>query len=601
MNELMEAVLIILLVLLTAALVILARYVLQRKQVLKRIRTQLAVTRVLSEACTLEEAAPRILQAVAGITGWQIAAMHVVDTTGQSLRCIDTWLTPGLAPSPLSEDTRQMVFAKGVGLPGRIWKEKQFVWIGDLSKETNFPRAAVANESGMNSGCGFPLPANEKVVGIIEGFGKTLKRPEPALEEMLLALGSQIGQFIERRSIEFKINSSEAQIRAIVDTAADGIITVNDRGEIETVNRAATRIFGYSAEEVIGKNVVIFLPVQQQQKYGPALKLYFRTTIDRLIGRVTEVSGQRKDGTTFPMELAVSLLSVDGREIFTGIMRDITDRKQVEKRVSEFYSMVSHELRSPLASIRGSLGLMEGGVIGELPADMAELVQIARNNCDRLIRLINDILDVKKIEAGKLEIKRRELTPHELIFAAVDGMRSFAAEAKVSLVAQVDDNAPDVLGDSDRIVQVLTNLLSNAIKFSPEGEQVEVDVGPAINGDKFLRFSVRDRGPGIPADELSKLFSNFQQIDSSDSRPIAGTGLGLSISKAIVESHEGQIGVDNTPGTGATFWFELPTVGRGADKRSAEASYEASRALQSEVENQVNVTEIARLSSDHRD
>lgn len=233
------------------------------------------------------------------------------------------------------------------------------------------------------------------------------------------------------------------------------------------------------------------------------------------------------------------------------------DRLLVDRRVGEFYSVVSHELRSPLASIRGSLGLIEGGAIGEVPEDVQELVGIAKRNCDRLIVLINDILDAKTIEAGKLQVRKVPLRADELVRSALEVMQTLAMSARVELRAH-DLPDTEVIGDPDRVVQVLTNLLSNAIKHSPEDEVIDVYTEDALDGRGFLRFSVRDRGPGVPADQLDLLFCKFQQIDSSDSRRLGGTGLGLSISKSIVEQLDGQIGVENSPGKGATFWFELP-------------------------------------------
>lgn len=370
-------------------------------------------------------------------------------------------------------------------------------------------------------------------------------------------IGELRGALAQHEQTLRDIEDKGRELRAVIDTAADGIICVNDQGVIESVNPAALNVLGYEESELVGKNIVEFLPEQYRTKFGAALTHYFRSAMKGMIGRVVEASGQRRDGSEFPMEVAVSRLTFGDRTLYTAIIRDISDRKQVERRVSEFYSTISHELRSPLSSIRGSLGLIEGGAIGEVPPDVQELVHIAKRNCDRLIRLINDILDAKKIEAGKLQVKKLPLNADELVKNALEVMQSLADEARVRLHA---DDVPrmEVVGDPDRVVQVLTNLLSNAIKHSPEGEVVEVFTDVALNGESYLRFCVRDRGPGIPSDQLDMLFSEFQQLDSSDSRKVSGTGLGLAISKSIVEQLDGQIGVENSPGSGATFWFELP-------------------------------------------
>ncbi|MBX9719924.1 MAG: hypothetical protein K2X81_00890, partial [Candidatus Obscuribacterales bacterium] len=247
----------------------------------------------------------------------------------------------------------------------------------------------------------------------------------------------------------------------------------------------------------------------------------------------------------------------DESQLIGGIMvlRDISERKQAEKRVSEFYSMVSHELRTPLTSIRASLGLMQGGVAGDL-SDMAkQLVDIGREECDRLIRLINDILDIRKIEAGKVELKLQEVQPSTLVQTALEGMKSVADEVGIEL------NAPQtarglVTCDEDRILQVLTNLVSNAIKFSPSGRNVSVNT--EWIDSEWLRFSVVDRGSGIPSELVPKLFQKFQQLDQSDTRSKGGTGLGLAICKAIVDEHHGRIGVQTSLGEGSIFFFELP-------------------------------------------
>jgi signal transduction histidine kinase len=237
------------------------------------------------------------------------------------------------------------------------------------------------------------------------------------------------------------------------------------------------------------------------------------------------------------------------------VLRDISERKLAEKRVSEFYSMVSHELRTPLTSIRASLGLMQGGVAGDLSEMSRQLVDIGREECDRLIRLINDILDIRKIEAGKMELKLREVQPRELVQIALEGMKSVADEVGIEL--ESPESAKGLVTcDQDRILQVLTNLISNAIKFSSPGK------GVAINTEwvdsEWLRFSVIDKGSGIPADHVPKLFQKFQQLDQSDTRSKGGTGLGLAICKAIVDEHHGRIGVHTELGEGSTFYFELP-------------------------------------------
>jgi signal transduction histidine kinase len=259
------------------------------------------------------------------------------------------------------------------------------------------------------------------------------------------------------------------------------------------------------------------------------------------------------------------MLRAIGRQVMSQIelRLHINDHQRIERLKSEFVSVVSHELRTPLTSIRGSLGLIEGGVLGEVPSPMCRLVEVARSNTDRLIRLINDILDLEKIEAGKLALHPRPLDPEHLVAVAAAEIQGMADQSQVRLTWQAEPSwsagRPRMLGDFDRLLQVLINLFSNAIKASPSGGTVDARIEAGDGGR--VRLSVHDHGPGIPAHELSRIFGKFQQIDTSDSRSRGGTGLGLSICKAIVEQHGGVIGVETEEGKGSTFWFEIPAAG----------------------------------------
>jgi signal transduction histidine kinase len=240
------------------------------------------------------------------------------------------------------------------------------------------------------------------------------------------------------------------------------------------------------------------------------------------------------------------------------IVRDVSERREIDRLKNEFVSTVSHELRTPLTAIRGALGLLEGGALGSLPPEALEMVVIGRVSCDRLVRLVNDLLDVEKLKAGRLDLVHREVAPRTLLRTAFEGMSPLAAERGISLEEQLDDALPAVVVDPDRVVQVLTNLLSNAIKFSPAGGRVAAGI-EQFDGNQ-LRFSVSDQGPGIDESQLGLLFRRFQQLDAADAREKGGTGLGLAISKALVELQGGQIGVESEPGRGSRFWFTLPSV-----------------------------------------
>ena len=237
---------------------------------------------------------------------------------------------------------------------------------------------------------------------------------------------------------------------------------------------------------------------------------------------------------------------------------DIVQLRELERLKRDFVSTVSHELRTPLTSMRGAIGLILGGKVGDLPPKASELLRIAMTNTERLIRLINDILDVEKIDAGHASMRRSPLRLRPLLLTTIAGVESFAREhgAAVALVSGPEIDA-DVLGDADRLIQVFTNLLSNAVKFSPAGEAVAVRL--TLEGDEVI-VRVRDHGPGIVPEFAGRIFGRFQQAGGAESRPSGGTGLGLNIARALVELHGGRIGFDAVPSGGTEFWVRLPRV-----------------------------------------
>lgn len=374
----------------------------------------------------------------------------------------------------------------------------------------------------------------------------------------------KIEALIDQRTQELRTSNQDAEdraerIRIVLETVVDGIITIDEKGIIESFNPAAEQIFFYRAEDIIGQNVKCLMPDPYHSEHDGYLEKYRTKGHGAMIGVGRELLGQRKDGSTFPLELTISEMYVSGQRMFTGVVRDITERQENDRLKREFISTVSHELRTPLTSIKGSLGLIKSNVVGELPAQMLSMLDIAYNNCDRLVRLINDILDMEKITAGKMELQLAPMNIRALLIQAIAVNQAYGDKFNVTFILQECPENTLIKGDRDRLMQVLTNLMSNAAKFSPPRNSVELSARQV--GQNF-RIQVRDHGPGIPKQFQDQLFQRFSQADSADTRQKGGTGLGLSISQAIIEHHNGQIGFETEEGVGSTFYFELPQWNR---------------------------------------
>ncbi len=357
---------------------------------------------------------------------------------------------------------------------------------------------------------------------------------------------------------------------AILDGTSAAIFATDHNGIIKSANAAAERITGHSAPTLIGdKSLTEFFDPEEVARRAAALG----GELERMVRAGFEVFSARAatGGTdehewTFipygaaPFAAAMTVTALrDGDEVqgFVAMVTDISERRKMDRMKSEFISMVSHELRTPLTSIRGSLGLIAGGAAGELPPKAGQLVGIAAKNSERLVRLINDILDVEKIEAGKMDFELEPLELDGLVDAAVAANQGYAEQYKVRL--RVDNQAPGMRleGDKDRLLQVFANLLSNACKFSPQGEEVTIRL--EREGD-WAQVSVEDRGEGVPEAFRDRIFQKFAQADSSDTRQKGGTGLGLSISRAIIQQLGGRIDFTSAPGAGTRFHFRLPLI-----------------------------------------
>lgn len=389
------------------------------------------------------------------------------------------------------------------------------------------------------------------------------KETEKATLAVFLSLGALLAgafglilrQAGTRQRLLEQVQANAARTSGIFESAQDGLITFNRSGTIETINRAGRVMFGVGDEDLRGREAGALFDLPDNGKLF----------LERLVGPAglgdgvtRELVGRRSDGTSFPAEVSLGAFKLaDGMHIVAA-MRDISDRRRVERLKAEFVSTVSHELRTPLTSIAGSLGLLAGGAAGPLPERAARLISIGHANCQRLVRLINDILDVEKIESGAMTFQMNVIDLGAVAESAIEAMQGLAGETGVKFIYRPTAGSFKVRGDPDRLAQVAANLLSNAAKFSPRGASVEVTVEACPNS--AVRLSVQDTGSGVPADFHERIFSKFAQADGSDTRKLGGTGLGLAISREIVERHGGRIWFDSPPGQGATFHVELPPL-----------------------------------------
>ena len=350
---------------------------------------------------------------------------------------------------------------------------------------------------------------------------------------------------------------SEADLEAVIRSAAEGIVAFDLLGQVAMVNPAAAAMLGAPADELVGyRPHHVFLNERPElaPEAVPDAPLY-RALREGTTTVVSDECFWRRDGSSFPVEFRVTPLTAgDTRTGSLLVFRDVTERRAVEEMKNQFVATVSHELRTPLTSIRGSLGLLAGGVAGDLSDEARQMVSVAVSNSERLIRLVNEILDIERIESGRVELEPRETDARSLVAAAADGVAGMAQRHDVELDAAAEPFPLRV--DVDRIVQALTNILGNAIKFSPAGACVTVRTRES-DGD--VVFSVRDEGRGIPAEKLSSVFERFQQVDATDARDRGGTGLGLAITRSIVEQHGGRVWAESELGRGSTFHITLPS------------------------------------------
>jgi PAS domain S-box-containing protein len=379
----------------------------------------------------------------------------------------------------------------------------------------------------------------------------------------------------ERKQAEEAVREAAVRLKAIVDTAVDGIITIDEHGTVESINPAAERIFGYPRADVVGRNVAMLMTEGDREHHASSIENYLRGEPPKIAGTIREVVGRRHDGTTFPMELSVGESRLGDRKIFTGIVRDITAYKkaarertqllaeleaerallkEADQRKDQFLAVLAHELRNPLAPISNAAQIMK--VDGLRGANFRWSLDVIESQVKQMTHLIDDLLDVSRITRGKIVLQKAPVALGEVVDLAIEATRPLLQECRHHLTVELPPTPVQLDVDAARLAQVLSNLINNAAKYTdPEGEiHLAVDIlGPEIE------IRVRDNGIGIAPELLPKIFDMFVQADQSPSRARGGLGIGLTLVRSLVEQHGGRVFArSDGPSQGSEFVIRLP-------------------------------------------
>ena len=598
-----------------------------RERAERRSEAQASLSRALAGAKTVEDALPAVLETFGNLLDWDFGEVWFADPRDARLRLAAAWCRRGFEAHDFEGESRGMSFERGAGIPGLVWDRGEALWITDVQEHPQFQRQALARSAGLHTSFSVPIIRRSGVVGIVQFFSRDLRQPDRELLNMFGALGSQVGEFMERVEATAALEASERQMRDVIDTALDAVIAIDDRGMILDWNPQAERIFGWTLAEVVGRPLGdTIIPESYRDAHRRGMERYLAEGTGRILNQRIELEALRRDGSQFPVEVSIAVLHPwqqsatsagvrAGRSgpSFSAFVRDISDRRRSEQALrqakeqaeatararSEFLAVMSHEIRTPLNGVIGMLNLLMKTDV--TPAQQEQL-QTALRSADILLSVTNDALDFSKIEAGRLVI---EHTPFDLAQLLDDVLGTVRPQASPTLDLEVlaGQSLPGaVFGDPMRIRQILVNLVGNAVKFTRQGHvYLRVDAGaPGSDGAIPLRFQVEDTGIGIPADKHTAIFEAFAQAESSTTRRYGGTGLGLPIARHLAQLMNGTLRLVSSSPAGSV--FELTLVLQPATAPRARREGLVTRTMSGHVlvvdDNQVN-REIASAMLRH--
>ena len=533
----------------------------KRGELLRRARelsALLVVTQTATQSLDTEKILNDTLDKSLEILGFEIGYIRILD---QKAGGMVVSVARGLS-SPEFLKTVVYLDSSHRSIGKIVFETRQPYISSDIQKDDkNKFRHGFMLREGIVSAAFVPIMSKNRFLGMMMVGSFKLHGFSQYEIDLLMAFGSQIGTALENARLYDEVSKGKAYIENLVENAADLIISTNLDDHILTWNRGAEVLFGYRKDEVIGKHLSILLP---PERFHELEEMRAKVQISGAL-RDIEIRSKKKDGVLIYLSLSVSpIRDLEGKIVgFLRVAKDITEKKRYERRLkeldkmkSDFVSNVSHELRTPLTSIKGSVDNMLDGLTGSLNEKQIRYLNRIKSNTDRLSRLINDLLDLSRIESGRVEVRPTTLPLTALAEEVAEHMRALAAEKLIRIEVPPSDPSVTVWADRDKVTQVLMNLIGNAVKFTPQDGKITVALEK--NGNDYIQISVADTGPGILPEEQNKIFSKFYQVANIDKQKPKGSGLGLAISKALVEMHGGKIWMDSEVGRGSTFYFTLP-------------------------------------------
>jgi len=554
----------------------LAAIITERKHASRDLGGSLSVTRILAESPALTDALPRILQRICDTFGWEVGAMWVLDTGAGVLQCLKVWPPQGSNGSKFEAITYEHTFSSGIGLPGRVWKTLKPAWIPDVTRDDNFPRAPSAAAAGLHAAFGFPILSGEKFLGVMEFFSHEIREPDESLLATFRGIGTQIGQFIERKQSEQAL--FESRERLIMAMQASGMGTWTR--ELDGTNRVQwspelEAIFGLAPGEFLETEEAFleFVHLEDRESLGQAVSEAIANRTDYEV----DFRYATRDGKPgWMIGRGRAFYDANGEPYrLAGLGWDITERKRAEvererlierehaarteaeeaNRIKdEFLATLSHELRTPLTAMLGWLTILRRERLDKETTKQA--IETIERNARAQAKLIEELVDVSRIVGGKLILEMRPTSLLQVIEAAVEVVRPAASAKGVQIGISADSSVGIVLGDPTRLQQIIWNVLSNAVKFTPRDGSVHVSMRRAGSSAEVI---VEDTGIGISPEFLPYVFERFRQAESPTTRSYSGLGLGLAIVRHLTELHGGTVSAESPgQGLGATFTVGIP-------------------------------------------